>query len=592
MRTRITTIGVALVAAATLVAAGCGEEESEPAAEQANPGGFGEPTLVAEGGSDPDVAFAPDGTLYVSWVQPADGEAATTDDEAADTEAEAEDHADHEGSEHEDHVDSAEAAEPEDADHTDSHDDSEEHDSSDGHHSEGPKLDVMLAASTDGGATFGEPVQVNDVDGEVFSGSNTKPKILVLSDERMLVSWTTTRPYEGQPMGQYKVRVATSDDGGESFEPAKDLMDERVEGAVTSESYQELRVTPDGNVIAAVLDYRGSFETPSVDTIGLRTMVWRTGEPWFGKSQLVDEQTCECCDNAIAADDERVLLAYRDQVKDGDTTVRDSSVRSSDDDGATWSDEPVRLGEDDWEFDQCPESGPDIGIDGAGDVHGVYYTGVEGRPGVYHSHSTDGGETFTAHELEIDEEFYPSSTMDLATLDEGAIIAWDDNREDESLIGVAQIDADGASTVETGVFEARTPAVATLDGHTVIAMATDEGVELASSGSHEGHDMGGEDSSGGDEESGGDEADVEFSAVIEGGVVEGGPQSWRAEEGDTVSITAESDVAEELHLHGYDISRDIPAGGSATITFEADTTGSFEVELEESKQLLGTLEVR
>ena len=52
--------------------------------------------------------------------------------------------------------------------------------------------------------------------------------------------------------------------------------------------------------------------------------------------------------------------------------------------------------------------------------------------------------------------------------------------------------------------------------------------------------------------------------------------------GDVVEIMVSSDVAEEMHLHGYDIVQDVPAGGSATLRFTAEVPGIFEVELENS----------
>ena len=41
-----------------------------------------------------------------------------------------------------------------------------------------------------------------------------------------------------------------------------------------------------------------------------------------------------------------------------------------------------------------------------------------------------------------------------------------------------------------------------------------------------------------------------------------------------------SDVADEIHFHGYDISRDVTAGGTVRLPFTATIPGRFEVELE------------
>ena len=52
--------------------------------------------------------------------------------------------------------------------------------------------------------------------------------------------------------------------------------------------------------------------------------------------------------------------------------------------------------------------------------------------------------------------------------------------------------------------------------------------------------------------------------------------------GSTVELVLTSDVNEELHLHGYDITVDVAAGETQRVRFVADIPGVFEVELEQS----------
>jgi plastocyanin len=62
--------------------------------------------------------------------------------------------------------------------------------------------------------------------------------------------------------------------------------------------------------------------------------------------------------------------------------------------------------------------------------------------------------------------------------------------------------------------------------------------------------------------------------------------------GTTVALVVTSDVADEVHLHGYDKSADVAKGGTATITFRASKPGIFEVELESLKRRLVQLQVQ
>ena len=53
----------------------------------------------------------------------------------------------------------------------------------------------------------------------------------------------------------------------------------------------------------------------------------------------------------------------------------------------------------------------------------------------------------------------------------------------------------------------------------------------------------------------------------------------------------ESDVADEVHMHGYDIVKDVKPGGSVTFDFPATIEGVFEAELEGRKEQILELTV-
>ena len=61
--------------------------------------------------------------------------------------------------------------------------------------------------------------------------------------------------------------------------------------------------------------------------------------------------------------------------------------------------------------------------------------------------------------------------------------------------------------------------------------------------------------------------------------------------GDRVRLVVRSDVADEIHIHGYDLKQDVPAGGSVRFNFAADIEGVFEIELEERKEQIAELRV-
>jgi hypothetical protein len=65
--------------------------------------------------------------------------------------------------------------------------------------------------------------------------------------------------------------------------------------------------------------------------------------------------------------------------------------------------------------------------------------------------------------------------------------------------------------------------------------------------------------------------------------VAGGVSDITVTKGDPVRIVVRSDVADEIHVHGYDISRDVAPGRPARFSFPATIEGIFEIESHEAE---------
>jgi hypothetical protein len=85
---------------------------------------------------------------------------------------------------------------------------------------------------------------------------------------------------------------------------------------------------------------------------------------------------------------------------------------------------------------------------------------------------------------------------------------------------------------------------------------------------------------------------VKLSYTVVGGLPEGGIARDTVALDSDVVVTVTSDVADEVHLHGYDLSADVAPGAPATIRFEANAPGRFEIELENTGVQIAELEVR
>ncbi len=69
--------------------------------------------------------------------------------------------------------------------------------------------------------------------------------------------------------------------------------------------------------------------------------------------------------------------------------------------------------------------------------------------------------------------------------------------------------------------------------------------------------------------------------VVRGGEPVGGIRNVTVSKGRQVVLIVNSDVADEIHLHGYNLKRDVTPGTPARLPFRATINGTVEVELEQ-----------
>ncbi|WP_241037469.1 hypothetical protein [Blastococcus litoris] len=82
-----------------------------------------------------------------------------------------------------------------------------------------------------------------------------------------------------------------------------------------------------------------------------------------------------------------------------------------------------------------------------------------------------------------------------------------------------------------------------------------------------------------------------IEVTVTGGQVSGDTGRVPVPAGEHVTLVVTSDVADELHVHGYDLEAEVPPGTPATVEFDATIPGVFEVELHEAGTVLLSLQV-
>ena len=79
--------------------------------------------------------------------------------------------------------------------------------------------------------------------------------------------------------------------------------------------------------------------------------------------------------------------------------------------------------------------------------------------------------------------------------------------------------------------------------------------------------------------------------VIKHGKPVGGIRELTYNKGEQIHFIVDSDVSDEVHMHGYDIMKDVKAGGTVSFDFPASIEGVFEAELEGRKEQIIELTV-
>ncbi|HUK34166.1 MAG TPA: hypothetical protein VLV86_09665, partial [Vicinamibacterales bacterium] len=248
------------------------------------------------------------------------------------------------------------------------------------------------------------------------------------------------------------LRSALSIDGGRTFATSVSIGDETVVG---ERGFQSIAIDRDGVARAAWLDQRRDPGTPrhanageDWDPMHLMYAYEKADGHWSAEVRLAST-VCGCCKTALATGaDGSIYLAFRNiypgNLRDISFTVsRDGRVFSS----------PVRVSEDHWALNGCPDDGPTMAIDRAGTVHIVWPTLVDGPEpaiGLFHA-STRDGVTFTPRQriptLGTIKPSHPQMTLDgCGTL----TLLWDEAQGAARRVAMRRLTPESSGAVSVG----------------------------------------------------------------------------------------------------------------------------------------------
>jgi hypothetical protein len=308
--------------------------------------------------------------------------------------------------------------------------------------------DIYAAVSRDSGRSFGVPVRVNDVPGDARVNGEQPPHMAIQPGAQSIITvvWTVKRR-KGTTLLQSR-----SSDGGRTFGhaslvPGTDAPGSRGREAIASE--------PSGRVDAVWLDHRELAHDSSMATAHHDHAAAGASKPdgvaAAQKSKLyfasldgsaaptaITGGVCYCCKTALASGADGAIYAAWRHVYPGN--LRDMAFTASRDGGRTFA-PPIRVSEDHWMLEGCPDDGPAMALDSQNRVHLAWPTlaagidGAEPMIGIFYASSAD-ARTFSARERVPTEgtPHHPQLTVAGGTL----VVIWDELKDGARRIVVTQ----------------------------------------------------------------------------------------------------------------------------------------------------------
>ena len=310
---------------------------------------------------------------------------------------------------------------------------------------EGGATDIYSAVSRDSGRTFAAPVRVSRAAGAQISGEQPPRITLALhpgAEASILVVWTA------RDTGGTRLLVARSDDGGRSFGRETTVQGSEAAG---NRGWESAAADRDGHVATIWLDHRELAEASSAMPMHHEghdhsahgaapdgAARAELSKLYFGFAdsseapRVLTGGVCYCCKTALAAGADGSLYAAWRHVYPGN--IRDIAFTLSRDGGRTFS-TPVRVSEDKWVLDGCPENGPAMAVQPKGRVSLVWPTLVSGSSAdsepalaLFYAWSDD-GRTFSARQRLATEGTPGHAQIAFNAADDSLLIVWDELKD-------------------------------------------------------------------------------------------------------------------------------------------------------------------
>ena len=345
----------------------------------------------------------------------------------------------------------------------------------------GESTNLYLAISNDGGMTFSPPRRVNDIDGEAGATNEQPPRVVFSGSSAartLTVIWSKRDPGPQQTRRDI-VRMSRSTDGGRTFAPAKFAHNPELSGA---RGWESLAAGSAGAAHAVWLDGRDAARRMA--ETATHSGVAHKGQPPQDiyhatiaadgriSERVIATGVCFCCKTAVAVDAAGAVYAAWRHIFPG--SMRDIAFAKSTDGGRSF-DSLVRVSEDKWELNGCPEDGPTLAVDQTGVIHIAWATVVDdGEPqkALFYATSRD-GKTFSPRaRMPVAVGSTPGHPQMTLAPDGGAVIVWDEvvaGMRRVSFTRVSRAGAFASPRILSGDESASNPVLVRAQGNVLVA---------------------------------------------------------------------------------------------------------------------------
>ena len=236
-------------------------------------------------------------------------------------------------------------------------------------------------------------------------------------------------------------------------------------GAVGDRGWPALSVDRQGTTHVVWLDHRGLAARPgtgaahvhgaaqhagtSAQESGLFYASATAGRP--SPERELTKSVCYCCKTAMAIGPDGAIYAAWRHVYPGD--LRDIAFTVSRDGGRSFS-APVRVSEDKWQINGCPDDGPALAVDAGGTVHVVWPTvlgGAKPEGALFYASTRDGRQFTPRLRVQTLGSSRPLHPQIVVSTTGRIVIAWDETVDGQRVAAMRELKAGPQSTFGAAV---------------------------------------------------------------------------------------------------------------------------------------------